>query len=226
MAIGNDLVDLGRPENLARGTNARLHQRVLHACERRLLTQSTQPELTYLKLWSAKEAAFKLLQQSEADLLFAHSRFVVSPKRGQVNFSGKTVAVTWHITGQWLHCIATNTAEDVYQSRVQRMEDWLLSTPFTAAEELSIYSESSRAVRHLVKAMAGDLLRSRLSRVEYDRRDLELLRVPVGRRYSPPQLQLRGKPLRKLAVSLSHDGDYVAAVIGCCAIQDGNTGHP
>ncbi len=229
MPIGNDLIDLGRSENLARGTNSRLHQRVLSESERSLLASRVGdaagdgPELTYLKLWSAKEAAFKLLKQSDNDLLFSHSRFEVTPfsqESGQVNFSGIVVPVIWQTTEHWLHCIALDPCEanrphrTNQAVRVERTADWLLQDPFTEAEEVSIYSEASRAVRHLVKAMARTTCASRGATLNL--KGLELLRFPAGKRYSPPRLYLEGELLEHLELSLSHDGEYVAAVLCGC----------
>jgi len=267
MPIGNDLVDLTRQENLARGSNPRLHQRVLAPSEQQTLAESPVPELTYLALWSAKEAAFKLLKQTEEDLLFSHRRFVVQPmikwgqctfpekggperggpdKLGQVNFPGenselaelrgvfegqvqyaeKQIPVIWQYHDRWLHCIATEKASDVYRSEVALLSDWLLKDDFTPAEEISIYSDASRAVRHLVKAMVDQVaVTSSNSVLELPQNQtrslssslndqLELLRFPAGRRYSPPRLYFGGEPLDELEVSLSHDGEWVAAVIG------------
>ncbi len=94
--IGNDVVDLrdrdARPETL----HPRFDARVFSPAERLALERSEDPDRQRWRLWSAKEAAYKLARKLDPSSTFSPSRFEVEldrDSRGTVCYRGRRIAV-------------------------------------------------------------------------------------------------------------------------------------
>ena len=77
--IGNDLVDLRARESAGRSRDARFVARVFTAREAELIARSSSPDAALWMLWAAKEAAYKVAKKLHPDVIFAHSRYEVTP---------------------------------------------------------------------------------------------------------------------------------------------------
>lgn len=217
--IGNDIVDIGSDENLRKADNARLCQRVLTENERYALKSAfkkskRQQQLTFLALWAAKEATYKLLKKIDDTLLFAHAKFEVSGveqivhKRktlgSVIHNSNEKVNVCWEISDSWLHCTALlPDSPPEFITRIAIIDEALIAGDFSHQEMISIYSEPSKAVRNLAKALL----------CEQGLGHTEIIRHEEQRRYSPPWIYVAGERIKHLDISLSHDGKFMAAVL-------------
>lgn len=212
--IGNDLIDLRAAHNLGRSDAPRLLARVLTAAERDRLAGEGGGDAAFALLWSAKEAAYKALKKARPALVFAPGSWPVSierllidrgVQRGSVAVDADTrIAVTWRRDQHWLHCIAVFGAEPAHlDSAVCALSDCSPQAPFTDRERAGFSSGESAPVRWLAKR----LLRQR----GFD--GVEIVRDRSGTSRSPPRALVAGMPLASADLSLSHDGDYAAAVI-------------
>jgi len=217
--VGNDIIDITSPENLVKHSNERLVLRVLSVDEQSQLLKSNRPELVFLAQWAAKESAYKLLKKRDSNLLFAHAKFHVTgadsyiekgKNPGQVTYAknsqddNEVVNVEWQRSDSWLHCIARcpiTPAPFIYC--IELISSDLISGDFSEEEQISIYSDQSKAVRNLAKKM----LRKR--KIDHPR----IIRHKEERRFSPPWIYADKKRVNHLDLSLSHDGKFMAAVL-------------
>ncbi len=76
--VGDDIVDLAAANTNAPEQQARFMARVLSPREQKHLALSANPQQDLWKLWSAKEAAFKIVKKLIPHLVFEHQQFVVT----------------------------------------------------------------------------------------------------------------------------------------------------
>lgn len=213
LLVGNDLIDLRAAHNRGRAGNPRLLARVLTAAERDRLAGEGGGDDGFALLWSAKEAAYKAFRKIRPDLVFAPGRWQVSFDassaasaciNGSVGIDDDSrVAVHWRRTEDWLHCIAVlGVGPADVESEVLALADCPPSS-FTERERAGFSRAESAHVRWLAKR----LLRQR----GFD--GIEIVRDQHGTSRLPPRAFAAGVPLAGVDLSLSHDGDYVAAVI-------------
>ncbi|OFY98236.1 MAG: hypothetical protein A2Z97_08800 [Bdellovibrionales bacterium GWB1_52_6] len=189
-------------------------KKILSAEEIRFLEKSKNPSLTLWKFWSAKEAVYKLAKQSNPALVFTPSLIPIDPTgkaqiRTDVADGFLELNLCWDHNENYVHCLAA-PADNALQEQFSaiRHKDELLrneKTGLTPAELACVRSEESIAVRLLAKI----LLRDR----GYAEAEVVRTRLPEEL-WSPPVVWLKGSEAsHSLAVSLSHDGPWVAAVI-------------
>ena len=191
--VGNDVVDLrdrdARPETL----HPRFDARVFSPAERRSLERSEDPTRQRWRLWSAKEAAYKLARKLDASSIFSPSRFEVELdrcSRGTVRYRGRPVAVRVLEREGGLHALATPEAAP------EELLCALLRLPPASSGKL-LPGELSRAAR----LFACERIAARLGVAAED--------LQVRKRERIPELWLGDEPL-PVDLSLSHHGGLVA----------------
>jgi phosphopantetheinyl transferase (holo-ACP synthase) len=211
--VGDDVVDLAA-QCLP---SARFVGRVFTPFERRLLNHSHDPGRTCWMLWAAKEAAFKVAQKLDPDVVFAHVLFEVVPERhaaaaperallrGRVVHPDFEVSVGWTETDGFVHCVARfGDARVAYAVKDRRL--WTPRRSLTAAE---IRSSRGTAESVLARCLAHELLDQLQAP-----RAVQLLRP--GHVGGPPRVS----PCEGAwDISLSHDGRYVSAAVASLEAQ-------
>jgi phosphopantetheinyl transferase (holo-ACP synthase) len=200
--IGNDVVDLrdadARPDTLHR----RFDARVFSPAERLALEQSGDSARHRWRLWSAKEASYKVARKLDASASFSPLRFEVELDReacGSVRYRGRCFAVRVLEREGGLHALARpEGAPDA------ELLHALLRLSHTRSGPVGS-DELSRAVRRLAREHVAP-------RLGVAAADLEIRKQ--GR---VPQLWLGGEPL-PADLSLSHHGELVAFA---CALEPG-----
>lgn len=184
--LGNDVVDLAVA---GKAGDARFLGRVFTPAERAWLSRSPQPDLALWRLWAAKEAAYKAWSRGNPALVFAPSRYEVSPGTAQVLGPDGACGVEWQEGPGWVHCLAHDGGARILW-RVEALED---------------VSAESRGVRSL----AGRLL----AEVGFEGARIVRLETEDPGRWGPPQVVLDGRVLEGVRVSLSHDGRWGAVAL-------------
>lgn len=216
--IGNDVIDLRAAHNRGRADHARLLARVLTANERAQLLADDGGDAGFALLWSAKEAAYKALKKARPTLVFAPGRWQVdcaslrmtdATHHGRVQMDADTcIAVSWQCRPHWLHCVATfGPTPEQLDSAVRTLAESTPQQPFSASELASFSRTESAHVRELARQLLA----------AHGIHDIEIVRMGDGAAKQPPQVFAAGVPLTHIELSLSHDGDYVAAAIALCA---------
>lgn len=216
--IGNDVVDLARPEARDKADDRPFLHRVLTPREQRAVWRAGSPDLVLWMLWSAKEAAFKALRRAHPDLVFSPRRFEVEigdvrkvaadgrvavrePAGGR---SLPRLRVSWHWNRVWLHCLA-ETALPPRGDAVWRVAP--VEAPpgsggtYESARET--HSRQSSAVRDLAARLLG----------EAGFRCTAIERPRIGNRPGPPVARLAPPRTIHSGLSLSHDGEWAAAAV-------------
>lgn len=212
--LGNDLIDFRARHNRGRAEQPRLLARVLTTNERVQLADERAGDTGFALLWSAKEAAYKAAKKIQPTLVFAPGRWQVDCgalllgdgcKQGTVLIADHPpIAVSWQHDAHWLHCIAVLGAlPQPIDNAVRAIADCTPIATFSAREHDSIQREQSAAVRTLAKHL---LAQRGIS-------DSEIVRERVASGLLPPRVFSAGMARDDIQLSLSHDGDYVAAVI-------------
>ena len=210
--VGNDVVDLrdrdARPETL----HPRFDARVFSADEQLALERSEDPVRERWRLWSAKEAAYKLARKLDASSTFSPARFRVELDRdacGSVCYRGRRFALRVLEQDGGLHALATlEDAPDV--ERVERVELVHALQRLSPATSKLRPGELSRAARRL----ACEQLAPRLGVAAADLGVRKLERIP--------ELWLGDERLQ-VDLSLSHHGQLVA--FACALTTHPPSGH-
>lgn len=216
--IGNDLIDFRASHNRGRAEQPRMLARVLTAEERSRLADEDAGDIGFALLWSAKEAAYKAAKKVQPALVFAPGRWqldcadltldaerkcgsVIIPEHPQI-------AVTWQHHAHWLHCIAVHGPQaDRIASAVMALVDCPTDAVFSERERDSFSRQQSAAVRTLARQLLA----------QHGISDSEIVRERGERGLLPPRVFSDGVARDDIQLSLSHDGDYVAAVIAFAA---------
>jgi phosphopantetheinyl transferase (holo-ACP synthase) len=213
--VGNDVVDLAEAHNRGRAGRARLVDRVVTAAERDLLQRETEADRGFALLWSAKEAAYKAARKRDPTLVFAPRRWQVevgpptpSPqsRAGRVTIDAGTQAmVRWEHGEGWLHCVALlGEPPGLLDQAVSATVEVEADAEFSARERAGFSCAESAAVRSLARRLLQ----------RHGAGAVEIVREPSGPARLPPRVYAAGSPLPGVDLSLSHDGRFVAAVIG------------
>ena len=191
--VGNDVVDLYDPESRSEHLHPRFDTRVFTARERALIGDSREPARVRWKLWSAKEAAYKLLRKRMPTTVFSPPRFeveLVPPHGARVVHGQDQIPVGYEENAGAVHAVAaspTGRAAAV-------LSGW---RRFALAEAEPDDAEApSRAVRALLCQRVAE-------RLGVDPAELE-----VRRRGRVPFLWVSGCPAA-VDLSLSHHGDWL-----------------
>lgn len=213
-ALGNDLIDFRASHNRGRAEQPRLLARVLTGGERAQLADERTGDVGFALLWSAKEAAYKAAKSIQPALVFAPGRWQVNRADLALGDSSRhatvaiadhlPISVSWQHHAHWLHCIAVlGPVRQPIDSAVLALANCTPVASFSEHEHDSFSREQSAAVRTLAKQL---LARRGIT-------DSEIVRKRIGRGLLPPRVISNGAARDDIQLSLSHDGDYVAATI-------------
>jgi len=218
LTLGNDLIDFRARHNRGRAEQPRLLARVLTARERTQLADEAADDVGFALLWSAKEAAYKAAKKADPALVFAPGRWQLEcadmqlrddHKHGQVVIAEHPpITVSWQWHAHWLHCIAVQGQSTAAITRaVVALADCPANATFSERERDSFSREPSAMVRTLAKRLLA----------QQGINDTEIVRERVAGGLLPPRVFSDGVARDDIQLSLSHDGDYVAAVIAFAA---------
>jgi phosphopantetheinyl transferase (holo-ACP synthase) len=207
--IGNDLVDLNTPDAKNYPKKQRFIQRVLCDSEQEFYKGHQYYRTIFWILWSAKEAVYKIVKKFHQEAVFAHKLYVCEINflsnefaSGFVTYNNLKYPVTFSITPNWVHCIATtsNHKGKIIFRIMANSEIKSTEIKFSEEELASIHSIESSLVRHLTK----DILK------KVTGKDFEIKRARLLKKFAPPELWLDQKRVPDIDISMSHDGKYCA----------------
>ncbi len=196
--VGNDVVDLRDSDARSDSLHPRFDARVFTPAERLALERSEDATRQRWRLWSAKEAAYKVARKLDASSTFSPSRFEVEldgDARGTVCYRGRRFAVRVLEQDGGLHALAT--PEAALDTELVHAFERLPAGARLLPRELG------RAARRL----ACERIAPRLGVAAAD--------LEVRKRERIPELWLADEPL-PVDLSLSHHGELVAFA---CALK-------
>ncbi len=209
--VGNDLVDLQAVGSEGKADDYRFVARVLTKKELASLSLIQLKRLRdrfFWQLWAAKEAAYKVMKKEDPDLFFSHSQYEVDVAGGVVQFKQFSLPTRWSFSEHWVHCVCVSDQSLFSDKKLMvavqaKSEIRYDPEDFHAYERISVHSHESGQVRQLAK----DLL------LKNGHDSFQIVRRSLGARFAPPELWFHGKKLPAWDLSLSHDGEYVAACL-------------
>lgn len=195
--VGNDIVDLSYFDAPSFQHVGYL-ERVCTAEEVRLLRRCSDTCKYLAVLWTAKEAAYKLVSRNSTVGHFVPRQFVshsLNPSlfpEGEIviSIAGLEVKVRAKLTERWVHSVATSPEVQAVRWAVREIRK-----DFPA--DMRVEAESQAA-----RSLANDLL-------------LEYAPPGVTLQFSGrvPRVESAAKPIRGMDISLSHHGTFAAAAI-------------
>ena len=222
--VGVDVVDLRDRRCVGKARDARFLSRVLNDGERRALATAPDPDATLWRLWTAKEAAFKVVSKVRgAPPAFVHAAFRVdlpSPLTksgvGSVEWEEISVSIQWHEMPGRTAALAWNgaaadappewawgAAADLDPEPTAPMDVLLLK--LSERERPPVHSRNSALVRLAARAALARGLGVDEARIE-----VVCGEGPKGR--VPPEALIDGRAA-PADVSLSHHGQWLAWAI-------------
>ena len=126
--VGNDIVDLGDPENRGKSRDRRFVARVFTGGEQERIAATARPDTLLWALWAAKEAAYKAFSRGvpeiasipklyqvffEGEAAFADPADAALPCKlaGRVIAPPGELALRVHVTDRYVHVLAAATPE-------------------------------------------------------------------------------------------------------------------
>ena len=233
--VGVDVVDLRDRRCVGKERDARFLSRVLNDVERRALASTPDPDAALWRLWSAKEAAFKVVSKVRgAPPAFVHTAFRVDlpgpltkSDLGGVEWEEISVFIQWHEMPGRVAALAWNgvaadvplewawgAAADLDPEPTAPMDALLLK--LSERERRPVHSRNSALVRLAARAALARALGVDEARIE-----VVCGEGPKGR--VPPEALIDGRAA-PADVSLSHHGEWLAWAIrisGPRPAQDG-----
>jgi len=190
--VGNDVVDLGDPDNRESFARPGYVERVCTPAERRVLEAAEDPERLFWCFFAAKEAAYKLLVKLGEEPGLSHRRIEVASDLASSRYDDREIALRVGHADDWVHALASiGPAEPRFE-----------------VSELGEHARASAAGRDLLCRMAAEVLGVTGAELSVERRPS----TTSHDGFEPPRLCEKGVPTG-LDVSLSHDGRYVAAAL-------------
>ena len=220
MPIGNDIVDLGDPENRPGAIHPRFDERVFASAERERLTAESAvlgvaagaagaaAHRTRWLLWAAKESAFKAARKLDPGVRFLPRQFRVELVGDAVSSLGEgAVAVVRHAAGRFE--VFFTGAEDWVHAVAIRQPGPFRSIgcgPEVLIGRVSRGGTAASRASDLVRAMARSAIGSALSIVPSE---IEIAMAGGPGRRTPPVALWKGNRL-PIDLSLSHHGRFLA----------------
>ena len=222
--VGVDVVDLRDPRCVGKADDARFLARVLNDVERRALATAPDRDATLWRLWTAKEAAFKVVSKVRGEPpAFVHAAFRVELPRpqetsglGSVEWEEISVFIRWHEMPGRIAALAWNgvaadpppewawgAAGDLDPDPSAPIEALLLK--LSERERPPVHSRNSALVRSAARASLARGLDVEEARIE-----IVCGEGPKGR--VPPEVLIDGRAA-PADVSLSHHGEWLAWAI-------------
>jgi phosphopantetheinyl transferase (holo-ACP synthase) len=184
LPVGNDVVDLGDPENQPGAIHPRWDSRVFTAEELRVLATASWPHGTRWTLWAAKEGAFKAARKIDPRLSFFPRAFAVElldDASARVVHEVGRFQVRLDVTVEYAHAVAALEGSLPASSRIGRLQDGV---------------SASRQVRNLACLAIG-------SSPDFEPSPVEISAAGV------PAVSMGGVAL-EVDLSLSHHGRFMA----------------
>lgn len=213
--IGVDVVD--RRHRRLRGLpKERTVRRILSPSEAKWVADSPDPIRDFWLHWGAKEAAFKAVTLLRGDPpTFAHARFEVALDDARVDYEGIRLNLELDVTADRLAVVArplATAASDAWTARrLDAVHTEMGGAPLDQLREERFTARERDTVRGLPSALARlGVRREAARRMAIAESRLEVICPPgvTGRR--PPYLHLDGRPLERVGISISHDGEWLA----------------
>jgi len=187
ISIGNDIVDLRRPEPA-------LHNRFIERVFARSEREVVESSITMIWLfWAAKEAAYKVVKRLRPETVFSPSLFVFDYGLKAVTYEKESYPCDCQLTDSYVHVVATTRAVVANDIELYQGVD------FAGDLDPSVAARSF-AVRELSSVM------------KLPEESLAISSSKKGRTDKIPVLFLEKQESSAL-LSLSHHGRYVAF---CC----------
>ncbi len=225
--LGNDIVDFSPNETKNKYENTRFLKRVFNENEIKAILSAHHKDRLLWTLWSAKEAAFKACKKQDINLIFSPKSFRVSDESlekllhknslriltGMLQHDEKRLSLQWQFPSeQCVHCCAVLMENNQLFTHWNKIHQSIKKIELNANIS-QIHSQQSNAVREELIAL--------FSRNFGKCENLHVLRpeklINGIRRKGPPVLFEANRPLLDYEISLSHDEEWVAAVIGAKA---------
>lgn len=237
-ALGIDVVDLEHPRSRGKSSDRRFIARVFGDAEAAVIGASDDPDRTLWTLWAAKEAAFKAatLLSGEAPV-FRHGAFQVrlasDGRRGRVTYEDTCFDVRFQAPTGHLVAVAEYVGDrgpsgPALRHRVATVDavmgDLGLVDPTLDDLRARLAPDEARSVHSVRSALARLALRRDVAGwLDLDEGDLAVVCAEGRAGRVPPRLHRRGRPLADVAVSISHDGRWLAWAAAISA-RSGDTG--
>ncbi len=196
MMVGNDIVDITAPYAASKAYDERFLARVFNHEEKDCIKKSFNPTLTLWSIWSAKETAFKIAKKQNSKTIFCHKAFCVHnpPQRygkhnGHVTHHERIYAVHWDANCRHVHCVGASHDGEVY---------------FCIAPLDEEFEDQSIKVRLLAKQILSNVFQKKAN----------IVRAQEGTRLGPPSFVSNTDSIDDIDLSLSHDGNFIAATVG------------
>lgn len=198
--IGNDIVDLLDPQAQHKWSKPRFLSKICSVDEQQLILSASDPHTTLWTLWACKEAAFKAIQKENNNARFIPNQYVCTPNQQQKDY--------WHCQYQHLNCQIKVENKWNYVHAIAILHgDTDLNIPemqlVSSVSELPLALSPSQAVRE----QALQLLTKR----SYF--NCRIVRQEEQGRLRPPTVLYNGQALTNCDLSLSHDGQWISAVL-------------
>lgn len=204
--IGNDIVDLGHPDAIAKWKDSRFVNRVLTPAEQEQVRSSFCPDSFFWMFWAAKESAYKAISG-----IFPHVSS--SPRRYEVFFGGRE-------SPSFIHVMVTSPKTPVQVQAVIE-KDFVHCLGITGLKqdfhniETGIYriiadNEIDRIMPEqesfLVRELAGKRIAAHAG---VPVSEVQIRRKIIRNQPGPPEVYIKGEK-SMISISLSHDGRFAA----------------
>ena len=183
--IGNDIVDLNLAQQTSRWQDPRFLDKLFTTKEQEYIKASANPHTSIWRLWSIKEASYKLYIQCHPDRFYKPKAFACT------NFEAKLQQVSYADFKCYVKTEITNT----FVMATAQLEPFETSSFFLKIDVATAKTQS-KIVRQKLLAHVADLKQLSLKHLDVQKNS-----------WGIPQLHYKLKPL-KLGVSISHHGRY------------------
>jgi phosphopantetheinyl transferase (holo-ACP synthase) len=209
--LGNDIVDFSSQEAQEKHLDTRFLARVFVAEEIEAILSAKNQSSFLWALWSAKEAAFKACQKKNSHLIFSPKMFQVkmTGSSGTLYYEEQRLDLQWSWPSPYVvHCCAILTPEPQVFTRWNEIYQ-LIGKIKTDPNIPITYGQQSIAVRQ-------ELVYFLKTKFEIEG-DLSVRRPEIKingqRKKGPPMLFDGEMHCADYDISLSHDHEWVAAVV-------------
>jgi phosphopantetheinyl transferase (holo-ACP synthase) len=187
--VGNDIVDIKEAKLKSYWQRPRFLEKLFTLQEQQYIHNSENPFLMVWRLWSMKEAAYKLYTQLKPSRFYNPKQFEckINDSQGKVSYKDFICYVNTKITSQYIISEARLTAMDM------------------VSECIEVKSSSSKNQSDTIKAQ---LLSAIAFQFNIVKEDLRILKSDFG----IPAVYQNSKKL-KIGISISHHGSYGAYAI-------------
>lgn len=184
--LGNDIVDLAEAKQNSNWKRPRFLEKLFTPNEQHFIKSSEFPFVMVWRLWSMKEAAYKLYTQLHPSRFYKPKQFECNIKnlKGTVNYQDFKCFLTTQITSQYI----------LSEARLVHTD---LSSEVLEIESRSVITQSAILKAQLVSKLA--------EHKKLSKQDLEIVKSEFG----IPSVYYKSQKL-DLGISITHHGYYGA----------------